>query len=226
MNGFENLNIERTSTAVQISEALHDMIVRGELEPGASLNESVLSRQLGVSRNTVREAVRILGQSGLIEQEMHRGAIVRPIAVEEVLDLYKAREVLEITAVKSTGRNTDLSGVERALADLSEAFKASDEAEAVQRDLRFHGSIVALLGTAHLDRYFAELSVELRFYLSIISHVDHEVDEPDALIEQHAAILRALQKGDKRLAARLLAEHIRLNAKRASMVLTERYAET
>lgn len=224
--GFEKLNIERTSTAVQIAEALHDMIVRGELEPGSSLNESVLSRQLAVSRNTVREAVRVLGRSGLIEQEMHRGAIVRPVDIDEVLDLYRAREILELTAIRSTGRQTDLEPVERALADFNSAAHGDDEARTIEKDLGFHGAIVGLLGSSHLDRYFAELSVELRFYLAIISQVDREADEPEVLIEQHAAVLRALRDGEKRAAARLLTEHIRMNAERVSTVLSERGSES
>lgn len=218
VNNFDKLSIERTSTADQIAQALHGMIVRGELEPGSPLNESVLARQLGVSRNTVREAVRVLGQSGLIQQEMHRGAVVRPLELAEVLDLYRVREVLEINGVKEA-RGADLGPLESALADLGAAVNASDEALTVERDLAFHAAIVAFLGSPRLDRYFAELSVELRFYLAIISRVDHEVDEPEALIEQHASVLRALQEGDRRLAAKLLTEHIRLNADRVSAVL-------
>lgn len=220
---FDRLSIERTSTADQIARALHEMIVRGELAPGSPLNESILATQLGVSRNTVREGVRVLGQSGLIRQEMHRGAVVRPVDLAEVLDLYRVREVLEVAGVRES-RGGDLGEMEAALADLSVAAHANDEARAVEQDLAFHAAIVRFLASPRLDRYFADLCVELRFYLAVISHVDREVEEPEALVEQHAAVLRALRADDRRLAARLLTRHIGLNARRVSVVLTERAA--
>jgi DNA-binding GntR family transcriptional regulator len=68
------LQLRRESTAQQVASALRELIVTGGLPSGAHLREAALAQQLGVSRNTVREAVQILVSDGLVRREMHRGA--------------------------------------------------------------------------------------------------------------------------------------------------------
>jgi DNA-binding GntR family transcriptional regulator len=220
---LDDLVIRRTTAAQQIADALSDMIVRGELAPGAPLRESALATRLGVSRNTVREAVRMLEQGGLVQVEVGRGAVARRLELDDVADLYGVREVLELTAVRESN-GADLAGVRDALAAFERALKSGSEHEAVEHDLAFHASIVALLGNARLDRFFADVCAELRFFLAVLSHVDEEVKRPRDLVEQHAAVLRALEAGDRRRAASLLREHIRSNAQRVSTVLRARVA--
>lgn len=217
-----NFSISRTSTAEQIAEALNESIVRGELLPGSRVRESALATRLGVSRNTVREAVRIVEQGGLVQHEVNRGAIVKRVAVEDTDDLYRVRELLELSAIAEARRSTDLSGVEQALAELRTALGTADRNETVERDLGFHAAIVALLGSPRLDRIFADLRQQLRFYLAVVSVEDEELAKADDLIEQHAAVLRALQAGDRVHARTLLRDHLRLNAARVAAVLRER----
>ena len=221
MPALDNLVIRRTTAAQQIADALSDMIVRGELAPGAPLRESALATRLGVSRNTVREAVRMLEQGGLVQIEVGRGAVARRLELDDIADLYRVREVLELTAVRESN-GADLSGVAEALAKLERGVRSGSVHEAVERDLAFHASIVALLGNERLDRFFADVCAELRFFLAVLSHVDEEIKHPRQLVEQHAVVLRALEAGDRRRAASLLRDHIRSNAERVSAVLRGR----
>jgi DNA-binding GntR family transcriptional regulator len=218
---LDDLVIRRTTASQQIADALSEMIVGGELTPGAPLRESALATRLGVSRNTVREGVRILELRGLVQIEVGHGAVVRRLEADDIADLYAVREVLELTALRES-RGADLTGVRSALERLEEVLSNGNPQEIVERDLAFHASIVATLGSARLDRFFSGLCAELRFFLAVVSHADHEVERPDELLEQHAAVLRAWEGGDRRRAAALLRDHIRYNAERVSAVLSSR----
>lgn len=210
---LEDVSIAPSTTVDQIVQALSDAILRGQLAPGTRVRESALAAQLKVSRNTVREAVLVLQQTGLVQHVVNRGAIVRPLEPDEVADLYRVREVLELAAVRSATRGTDLSGVETALDGLETAAVSGDVTRTVERDLNFHASLVALLDSARLDEYFMTLRRELRYYLAAISYAHKETEAPQALVEQHAVVYRALKRGNTDRAQRLLGEHIRLNAR-------------
>jgi DNA-binding GntR family transcriptional regulator len=210
---LEDFSIAPSTTVDQIVQALSDAIVRGELAPGTRVRESALATQLKVSRNTVREAVLVLQQTGLVRHVVNRGAIVRPLDSDEVADLYRVREVLELAAVNSATRTTDLSGIKTALDELESAAVSGDVHRTVERDLNFHASLVTLLGSPRLDEYFITLRHELRYYLAAISHAHKETEAPRALVEQHAVVYRALKRGDHAKAHRLLHDHIQLNSR-------------
>ena len=219
---LEQLEIARTSTAGQVAEAVQEALLRGELTPGSRISESGLAGQLKISRNTVREAMRILERGGLVRHEVNRGAVVKAMEMGEVEDLYRVREMLEGQAIDTVTRKTDLAGIEAALGALEGAFRAADVNRAVECDLGFHASIVALLGSPHVDRFFAELRAELRFCLAVLSVEDRETERPEELIEQHAVILEALRDRDRRRAKGLATSHVRANCERATQLLRAR----
>ena len=219
---LEQLEIARTSTAGQVAEAVQDALMRGELTPGSRISESGLAEQLKISRNTVREAMRILERGGLVHHEVNRGAVVKAMEMDEVEDLYRVREMLERQAIDTLGRKTDLDGVEAAFGELEVAFRAGDVNRAVECDLGFHASIVAVLGSPHLDRFFADLRQELRFCLAVLSVEDRETERPDELIDQHAVILGALRDRDRRRAKEVATAHVRANRERATQLLRAR----
>lgn len=214
--------VSQTRATEQISDALQDAILRGELEPGARIRESALATQLGVSRNTMREAVLMLQRTGLIAHEVNRGTVVRPLDLGAVTDLYRVREVLELSAVRAVTPDTDLSPVATAVEGLRSAAHDGVVDETVQRDLGFHGAIVGLLESPRLNQYFAQLRSELRFYLAALSVAYRETESPDELVEQHAVVLRALQAGDGAAAHDRLRDHIRLNAGQVTELLSSR----
>ena len=84
----------------QISDLLKDAILRGTYQPGQKLNEAELSRSLGTSRVPIREAFQKLASEGLIKLMPFRGAFVHKLSLEEILELYEVREVLESTAAR------------------------------------------------------------------------------------------------------------------------------
>jgi DNA-binding GntR family transcriptional regulator len=148
-----------------------------------------------------------------VRHVVNRGAIVRPLEAGEVADLYRVREVLELTALDSATRATDLTPVKVALDELEAAAVSGDVNRTVERDLNFHASLVALLESPRLDEYFMTLRRELRYYLAAISHAHKETEAPHVLVEQHASVYRALKRGNTGRARTLLQAHIELNAR-------------
>src|SRR5437868_425015 len=94
-------HIHRVSVADQVAAVLRQRILTGELRPGTSLQEISLSSSLGVSRNTMREAMRILSLEGLLRRSIHRGIAVSQLSLEDVQEIYHLRRVLEISAVEA-----------------------------------------------------------------------------------------------------------------------------
>src|SRR5690348_16382159 len=79
----------------QALERITELIIRGDLEPGSRVQEAVLARQLGISRGPLREAISRLEGRGLLIRVPHIGVKVANPSLEEILDLYMMREVLE-----------------------------------------------------------------------------------------------------------------------------------
>ena len=97
-----DLALTRVSAAEQVAELLTTQILEGVLGAGVRLRESALAAQLGISRNSVREGIRLLEQSRLVRYEMHRGAVVATPSVDELDDLYVTRKRLEGAAAAVT----------------------------------------------------------------------------------------------------------------------------
>jgi DNA-binding GntR family transcriptional regulator len=105
MNSDKGADVDRRIAApptmsVLAAEALRSMILSGELLPGDRLPENSLTAQLGVSRSPLREAMSVLEQEGLIVQAPRRGAVVAPLTVHDIYEIYTLREQLEELAIR------------------------------------------------------------------------------------------------------------------------------
>lgn len=143
---------------------LRERIFSGDLQPAMWLRETGLAAELGISRNTLREALRLLDAEGLIEQQLYRGAIVRTMTVEDVRDIYRVRRALEVRAVEES-----VAAPASAFDALREVSSAADAAAARQAwkevgtaGMRFHQGIVALLGSPKIDNFFRVTLAQLR----------------------------------------------------------------
>src|SRR5207245_9566270 len=96
--------IDRVSVADQVATVLRQRILDGELRPGTSLPEVPLASSLGVSRNTMREAMRILSLEGLLKRNLHRGVTVSQLSVRDGQEIYQLRRMMEIIAVLADRR--------------------------------------------------------------------------------------------------------------------------
>jgi DNA-binding GntR family transcriptional regulator len=222
MSALEGIVLRRSTTAQQVADVLSERILAGAFAPGDRLRESAVATQLGVARNTVREAVRILELGGLVRHEVNRGAVVISPTAENIGDLYTARERLETAAVSRPPTRVQQAAIDTAFDALRQAADTRDMRLIVESDLAFHATLVALLESARLDTFFAELARELRFYLIALSVADSEYENPDALVGEHEAIVSAIHAGDRDRAVAQVHTHIETNAARLKEILAAR----
>jgi DNA-binding GntR family transcriptional regulator len=187
------VKIERQSTTEQAASALREAILSGLIASGTPLREVSLADELGVSRNTIREAARILGSEGLVRHEMNRGAIVAEITGQDVEEIYAARAVLESAGAEALTAHRD-PAVYAALAgfvdQIEAAFGDGDAAAALDGDRLFHATLVAATRNPRLQRFYAQLQQEQRLALSL---AERSRQEHGRTTDDHRQLLEALR---------------------------------
>ncbi|OAH11454.1 GntR family transcriptional regulator [Streptomyces jeddahensis] len=222
MTALDGLVARRTTTAQQVADGLSERILAGAFRPGERLRESAIATELGIARNTVREAVRLLEHGGLVRFEVNRGAVIISPTPETVEDLYTARERLETAALAMPITGDQLAVVEEAYASLGTATASHERADIVAADLAFHAAIVASLGSSRIDAFYAGLTRELRFYLMALSAYEREYENPRKVVAEHEPLMDAVREGDAERAQREVRHHIATNAERVQRILAAR----
>ena len=198
--------LDRTTTGAQAERALRGLILEGTLEPGTRLREVQLAASLGVSRNTLREALRGLAEQGLVTHHPHRGVVVTDVTEDDIADLYRLRQVIESAALPSVADVEALADATDAFAD---ALERRDFVEALECDFAFHRALVAALGSSRLATVHERAQRELRLALL---QLDRNYEPPQ--VEEHRRIVDALRARDLPRAADALAVHLETAATR------------
>jgi DNA-binding GntR family transcriptional regulator len=194
------IEIVGRSTAQQVADGLAKLILEGEMAPGERLSEAGIARSLGLSRNTVREAVRLLEKSGLVRYHFNRGLAVWDPTDADVVDVFKARGYFERMAAVSVTPETDLSAVHAAHRIYQDALASHDAQTIVEKDLAIHQAIVGLLGSERIDKFYGELINELRYLLVILSLERHEYEDTEALAAEHQRLIDGFESRDPAVA--------------------------
>ncbi|MGW2203685.1 GntR family transcriptional regulator [Streptomyces sp. NPDC001774] len=196
----------RTSTAERVADILRTRIAEGFFPPGTRLSEDSIGGALGVSRNTLREAFRLLTHERLLVHELNRGVFVRVLAVDDVADIYRTRRLVECAVVRGLGEPPfALDGLAAAVGEGVEAARTEDWKGVSTANIHFHRELVALAGSARTDELMRGVLAELRLAF-------HTVDDPRGLHEPYLVrnreILDALLAGDRATAEHLLARYL------------------
>lgn len=219
MTALAGFVARRTTTAQQVADGLSERILAGVFRPGERLRESAIATELGIARNTVREAVRLLEHGGLVRFEVNRGAAIISPTPETVEELYTARKRLETAAVAAPLTSEQMATVEEAYAAFDVVTASHERADIVAADLAFHAAIVAALGSSRINAFYAGLTRELRFYLMALSASEREYENPGKVVGEHEPLMEALRTGDAQRAQREVSHHIATNAERVQRIL-------
>jgi DNA-binding GntR family transcriptional regulator len=197
----------RAPSLVELSYGrLRDLILNGSLDAGTRLNEVNLSERLGVSRGTLRVAIRRLADEGLVDERPRQGAFVKLFEPREIIDIYNLRVGIEVTAARlAVRRQADLRPLRAILDSFHEAATHGDLAEAMRLEFDFHYELCALSGNGQLLQVYRALQGRVRAALSYDNRANEDLRE---LPQRHEAILDALGTGDERVAARAVGAHI------------------
>ncbi|RJF88937.1 GntR family transcriptional regulator [Oleomonas cavernae] len=189
---------------------LADEIVQGRLHPGTPLEEVEIAKRFGVSRTPVREAIRELAASGLVEARPHRSALVALPSLERLRGMFDVMAELEaicagLAAVQmSSTERQGLQGLHESLADL---VRRGDPQRYHEVNERFHGAIY----TGSHNEYLAEITFATRARLSPFRRAQFRTLGRLALSHaEHERVVTAILRGDKAAAEAAMRGHITL----------------
>jgi DNA-binding GntR family transcriptional regulator len=187
--------MQSTSLNRLVAESIEDMILGGELAPGSKLNEMALAQRFGISRGPLREALRLLEESGLVRQEKNRGAHVRKIALSEAADLYDVRAGLDATAGRLLAERItpDQLHTLREMTSAMSEVEPSDVDRFHELNLSFHDCIVGMTCNPVLTEQYRRLTKLLALFRR------RNLLAPMAIprfAEEHSAIVDLLEARD------------------------------
>ncbi|MEO3754058.1 GntR family transcriptional regulator [Streptomyces sp. B6B3] len=199
--------LARTSTAERVADILRTRIAEGLFAPGSRLSEEAIGGGLGVSRNTLREAFRLLTHERLLVHELNRGVFVRVVTVEDLVDLYRVRRLVECAVLRELGAPPyPLDGLAAAVAAGRRARRSEAWRELGTANIRFHRELVALAGSPRTDELMRGVLAELRLVFQVMPDT-RGFHEP--YLVRNDEILATLRAGDARRAETLLASYLR-----------------
>lgn len=201
-----------TGAASRVAYAVEQDILAGRLAPGAPLDEAALGARFGVSRTPVREALRLLAMTGLVELRWRSGAVVASPTVGEMVDLFETVAELEAVAARLAAERAgpaERAAIEAAYAACCDAADGEDANLYFDRNGAFHAAIRQGAGNAVLAAEIERLDKRLKPYRRFVTFRPGRT--ATALLE-HDAIAAALAARDGEAAAREMRAHVRILA--------------
>jgi DNA-binding GntR family transcriptional regulator len=206
--GLHEVPRPRKTRAEELRLQLADEIVRGALAPGAALDETELAHRFQVSRTPVREAIRLLTASGLVEVRAHRAAVVARPGAEQLAGMFEVMADLEaLCAGFAAERMTNVE--RRALEDSHEELRIIVHSGDPQRyheiNEAFHNTIY--IGTH--NSYLAELTLSTRARVQPFRRAQfRNLGRLAKSHVEHDRVVEAILRGEQGIAASAMHAHI------------------
>lgn len=199
---------DRRTLADELRMQIADEIIGGMLEPGAALDETNLARRFRVSRTPVREAIRQLAASGLVETRAHRGALVARPSTERLVGMFEAMAELEaLCAGLCVARmnSAERRALEAIHEDLRSLIKVGDPQRFHEVNEAFHGAIYA---GSH-NGYLAELTLATRARVQPFRRAQfRNLGRLAKSHVEHDQVVTAIMRGNRSAAASAMYAHI------------------
>ena len=194
----------------KLASAIADGILNGSLKPGVRLDEVGLALQHGVSRTPVREALRQLTASGLIDMRPRKGAVVSKATPEQVESLFVAMAEMEATCARLAAMS--MTPVERrrlqARHETMTALAArGDPAAYADANVAFHSAIYAGAHNAPIAEYAMSLRRRVGPFRRAQFQVEGRLTRSN---QEHDAVVRAILAGDATAAHAAMLHHVSL----------------
>jgi DNA-binding GntR family transcriptional regulator len=186
-----------------VYEALVELVVEGRLRPGQHLVETELARQLGVSRQPVREALHRLEAEGWVDLRPNQGAFVHVPTDEEVDQLLDVRELLEVeTARLAAATGGHVARLRLICHEGEAAVEAGDTGRFVAVNTEFHAELARMAGNAVLAELAEIVGRRVRWYYRQVAPVrGHES------CAEHRDMVEAIEAGDAERASAIARKH-------------------
>lgn len=186
--------IQRVTTVELCAERLRERILLRDLLPGTRITEEHFASELQVSRATIRQALAVLENEGLVTRNASSRVLeVTELSAQDVSDIYRARVILEGAGVEAaaTDEYAAFQALDASLQAMREAVESRDVFGFVQADGACHAAIVQFLGSPLLSRVHAEHMTRLRLAMSRLDDPGHDLATGLRHHEDFADLLRA-----------------------------------
>jgi DNA-binding GntR family transcriptional regulator len=200
--------LSRVPLRDQAFEVLRNLVITGDLPSGDRINEADLAARLGISRGPLREAIQRLAAEGFVEFQQNRGAFIKTFTIDDLRQMYEAREVIEVTAARYAATRATDDGVAQ-LQDLLHSVDTvlrTDTTGAYPVEFDLHQMVLELCGNPYLQRAGTDLQNQVR--LARIKSGSSPERARIALTE-HQAIIAAIADRDADRAGQAMSDHIR-----------------
>ena len=199
------LRVAVPSVADRVADELRLQLAEGVLLPGARLTESTIAEDLGVSRNTVREAFAELASERLVVRHPNRGVFVASLEPGDIHDVYTVRRVIEVNASRGGGSPEAGAAVRAAVEEGKAAAAANDDEGLGTANQHFHGAIVALAGSRRLNTIMSQVLAEMRLFFH---KATMDANFYSGYLKDNEEICTALEAGELEQAAELLLAYL------------------
>ena len=209
--GFDFVLDRRHPVADQIYDSLKAAIVQVKLLPRTSISESRMCRHFGVSRTPVRAAILRLSEEGLIDVYPQQGSYVAPIRLADIHDGHFIRKSLELSILtEAAARWTpEKSRQARDIVARGEAAIQAGDVEAFHvADEDFHHAFTGFADRPGVWPAILQAKTRLSRFIRLISHIISNAERLPVVIEEHLAVLDALDRGDAEEAKARLDYHL------------------
>lgn len=189
-----------------MAKRLRSEILGGAMPPGTRLNQSEVAKRLGVSTTPVREAMRELAAEGLLDGDPHKGRLVHEPSLDELLEVYELRAVLEPMSARRAARRMSAQSMAQAETLVTHMEGLTDSAEWVQLNSNFHEILREASGSPRLVDFLRNLQNISSLYVGLFAQ-----QTPERLAQanrQHREMLTACRDGDGERAAAIVRRHV------------------
>lgn len=202
---------ERRSYVSIAYTEIRSLILSGELSPGSRVTVRPLVDRLSLSPTPIRTALATLERQGMLEIHEHRGYFVPTLGRDDMLEIYELREAVDGIASRRAARSSTRPELVTALSRLLDrqrrCVRAGDIDGYAELDMRFHQTIWDASGNRRLAAICENLVGQLRIGNNISTRAP---GRPEASLDEHRAIIDAIDAGDARGAERATRRHVRL----------------
>lgn len=168
--------------------------------------EVSLAREFDASRNTLREAFRLLSQQNLVTQIPNRGTSVAVPTLASILDIFRVRRLIEVSAVAAASpSHPAVEMMAQAVEAATAAEQAGDWNQVGTANIDFHAAVVKLTDSPIFERLFGQISAELRLAFGIVGNPEY-LHAP--FLGKNREIVTELLAGRSEIAAKLLEDYL------------------
>ena len=199
----------KTNTADIAYQYIYDAIVTGRYAPGAPISESMIAKELNMSRSPIREVLNRMLVEGFVERYPGRGTFVSSMSKQDIEEILDLREMFELNAIKRSYRyisDDELNIMEEGFLNLNTDTSSPEvQLEYYRHDRNLHNTVVGYCGNNRLINYYKLNEAQMKRIQRISSKDPLHFSTS---VMQHLQIVRVLRERDPDRAAFYLKEHL------------------